>query len=252
MSVLQQLWNGISPCMEPGVGDCVVWWDAWAVIAGASAVAIAIGALIVAWLGIGVTTASAFAVWKLGIAANSASNKATRIAAGEARRSRNESVRRVFREETEELLVLIQVHGEVSLALGVAKNVVRNLEGGGLGKQLFLTDKQFRRAVFDDTSRLDFPMVASAMDRMHFVDRKISGSLLRATSVAKLAKETYRFHDVDGATANYLDVYESLSFLLPSVCDDLDVVRLACELAVHRMGIAVTPLQGERSSDLDQ
>ncbi|MBH1599619.1 hypothetical protein I5U56_02815 [Stenotrophomonas maltophilia] len=32
MGSLEQLWNGISPCMEPGVGDCVVWWDAWAAV----------------------------------------------------------------------------------------------------------------------------------------------------------------------------------------------------------------------------
>lgn len=42
MSALQQLWNGISPCMEPGVGDCVVWWDAWAAVGTVLAVFTAI------------------------------------------------------------------------------------------------------------------------------------------------------------------------------------------------------------------
>jgi len=77
---LTTLWTGVSPCMTPGQGDCVVWWDAWAVVVGGSAVAIAVAALIVAWVGIGVTTASAFAVWKLGVTANYASAEATRIA----------------------------------------------------------------------------------------------------------------------------------------------------------------------------
>ncbi len=252
MSALEQLWNGISPCMEPGVGDCVVWWDAWAVVAGASAVGIAIGALIVAWVGVGVTTASAFAVWKLGIAANAASSEATRIAAAEATRSGDESTRRAFREETEELLALIQVHGEVALALGIAKHVVRTIEGGGIGKQLFLAEERFRQTVFVDVSRLEFPMVASAMDRMHFLDRKVSGCLLRAVAVAKLAQETYRFHPVEGATPNYADVYESLSSLLPPVCLDLEAVMVACELAVKRMGISVSMFQSEGSSDLEQ
>lgn len=233
------------------MGDCVVWWDAWAVIAGASAVGIAIGALIVAWLGIGVTTASAFAVWKLGIAANSASHKAVRIARAEAKRSRGESDRRAFREETEELLVLIQVHGEVVLALGIAKNIVLTLRGAGVGEQLFLGEDKVRQAVFDDVSRLEFPQVASAMDRMHFVDREVSGSLLRAVSTAKVAQETYRFHAVPGVTVNYADVYKSLSFLLPSVSLDLDRVMAACVLAVKRMGIAATIFQSEGSADLD-
>jgi len=216
MSALQQLWNGISPCMEPGVGDCVVWWDAWAVIAGASAAGVAIGALIVAWLGIGVTTASTFAVWKLGVAANSASHKAVKIAGIEAKRSRDESTR-----------------------------------GGGLGKQLFLREATVRREVFDGVNRLQFPQVASAMDRMHFVDRKVSGSLLRAVSSAELARETYRFDGVGGATVNYADVYQSLSFLLPSISRDLDGVMDACVLAVKRMGIAASIPQSEGSPDLD-
>ncbi len=32
MNWFSTVWNGISPCMEPGVGNCVVWWDAWAAI----------------------------------------------------------------------------------------------------------------------------------------------------------------------------------------------------------------------------
>lgn len=42
MSRLQQWWHGISPCMELGVGDCVVWWDAWAAVGTISAVVTAL------------------------------------------------------------------------------------------------------------------------------------------------------------------------------------------------------------------
>lgn len=31
---LALLWKGMSPCMNPGVGECVVWWEAWAVVVG--------------------------------------------------------------------------------------------------------------------------------------------------------------------------------------------------------------------------
>ncbi len=167
-------------------------------------------------------------------------------------RSRHESDRRAFREETEELLVLVQVHGEVALALGIAKHLVRTIRGAGLGQQLFLSDGKFRQGVFDDVSRLEFPQVASAMDRMHFVDRKVSGSLLRAVSVAKLAQETYRFHSVAGVTVDYADVYQSLSFLLPSISFDLDLVMVACDSAVKRMGISASMFQSEASSDRNE
>lgn len=32
MNWLAQLWQGMSPCMTPGVNGCSVWWEAWAAI----------------------------------------------------------------------------------------------------------------------------------------------------------------------------------------------------------------------------
>lgn len=39
-------WNAFSTCSPPGVGECVVWWDAWAAVGTISA------ALIALWLGL--------------------------------------------------------------------------------------------------------------------------------------------------------------------------------------------------------
>ncbi|GEM_PF-3781933 len=43
MSWLTNLWNGMSPCMTPGVERCVVWWEAWAAVGSFLAVATALG-----------------------------------------------------------------------------------------------------------------------------------------------------------------------------------------------------------------
>ncbi|MET3149102.1 UNVERIFIED_ORG: hypothetical protein ABIC77_000296 [Stenotrophomonas geniculata] len=42
MSWIGNLWRGMSPCMEPGIDGCVVWWDAWAAIGTSAAVAVAL------------------------------------------------------------------------------------------------------------------------------------------------------------------------------------------------------------------
>ncbi|HGM5043926.1 hypothetical protein [Stenotrophomonas maltophilia] len=49
MSGLQQWWHGISPCMELGVGDCVVWWDAWAVVVGLMVGVATVAVAVLAW-----------------------------------------------------------------------------------------------------------------------------------------------------------------------------------------------------------
>ncbi len=237
MNALEQLWNGVSPCMEPGVTDCVVWWDAWAVVVGASGVGVAVGALIVAWVGVGVTTASAFAVWKLGIAANAASAEATRIAASEAERSERESGRREYRDETEELLVLVQVTGEIAIGIEILNNVVGALSDVN-GKDLFLGHERQRKAIIYDLERVSFEMVSASRERMHYLDREVAGCLLRATGLMKYVQDTYRSLGDVGTGVLKEDVYDVLAYLLPLVRDDLEKVKVACEWAAKRTGIA--------------
>ncbi|WP_041864557.1 hypothetical protein [Stenotrophomonas maltophilia] len=231
-------WNGLSTCWPPGEGDCVVWWDAWAALFGGSAAGIAIAALVVAWIGIGVTTASAFAVWKLGVTANSASAEATRIAAGEATRNASEASRREYREETEELLLFAQITGEVATAFGLISNAVGILIGGGVGKQLFMTDGRYRRPLFEDLDRLTFPMTAAARDRLHYLDRKVAGCLLRANGLMVIAQESYRLLPDDASAEDLAALYEALQFLLPLIRTDLVVVQQACAVAMERLGLA--------------
>lgn len=47
MGRLSELWVGMSPCMEPGIKGCVVWWDAWAAVGAWAAAAATFVAVIV-------------------------------------------------------------------------------------------------------------------------------------------------------------------------------------------------------------
>lgn len=246
-------WNGLSTCWPPGEGDCVVWWDAWAALFGGSSAGIAIAALVVSWIGIGVTTASAFAVWKLGVTANDASAEATRIAAGEASRNASESLRREYREETEELLVLAQITGEVGIASGLITNAIDILIGGGVGKQLFLADRRYRDPILKDLDRLNFPTTGAARDRLHYLDRKVAGCLLRATGLMSIAQEAYSVLPEDASAEDLAAVYEGLEFLLPLVRTDLTVVQQACAAAMERLGLAdVVTARAATAFDPDQ
>lgn len=231
-------WNGFSTCSAPGESGCVVWWDAWAAIFGGSAAGIAIAALVVAWIGIGVTTASAFAVWKLGVAANDASAEATRIAAVEAKRNSEESARRIYREESEELLLLAQITGEVGTSSGLISNAIGALIGGGLGKQLFLQDRRSWKPILKDLDRLTFPMTAAVRDRLHYLDRKVAGCLLRATGLMAITQESYSVLADDPTAEDLAALYEALQFLLPLIRSDLAVVQQACAVAMERLGLA--------------
>lgn len=49
--------------MSPGVGDCVVWWDAWAVVVTAIGLAVAVGAGLIAFFGVLGSWAAAVATY---------------------------------------------------------------------------------------------------------------------------------------------------------------------------------------------
>lgn len=96
MNWISTVWNGVSPCMEPGVGDCVVWWDAWAV-------AVAIAALLVAALNVGIAAVAAFAVYSLGRQANNVARVG--LANGEAERARLDALSAAESEREEQVLL---------------------------------------------------------------------------------------------------------------------------------------------------
>lgn len=223
-------WSGFSTCSPPGEGDCVVWWDAWAAIFGGSTALVAVAALVVAWIGIGVTMASAFAVWRLGIAANG-------IAEGEARRTEAERTRALYRDETEALLVLTRIHTETTKNIDALSEAIDQLQGGGLGRALFDTDDNYRAAILDIIEGIGFPAATSVVDRLHYLDRSVSSSLIRAMSMIGYIQDVALGSAIRSRPGASKGAYASLMSALPKIVGDLKVVHSACRQAAERLRI---------------
>ncbi|WP_329953082.1 hypothetical protein [Stenotrophomonas sepilia] len=230
-------WDGFSTCSPPGEGDCVVWWDAWAAIFSGSAVGIAIAALAVAWVGIGVTAASAFAVWKLGIAANEASGRAVEIADSEATRNNDERLRISHREETEALLVLLQIHFETTKNIDAVRDIIVKLRGAGLGEALFQMDQSYREGIFQALKNIAFPAATSVLNRLHYVDRGVSGSLVRAMGMTGYIQDVGLGSVRQSDPQTFQGAHEALTQALPEIVADLERVREACVSATTEIGL---------------
>ncbi|MCU1092694.1 hypothetical protein JAK58_14360 [Stenotrophomonas maltophilia] len=55
--------DGISTCSQLGVDDCVIWWEAWAVVAAFVGVSVALVGVLIAYLGVLGSWAAAFATY---------------------------------------------------------------------------------------------------------------------------------------------------------------------------------------------
>ncbi|MCU1085577.1 hypothetical protein [Stenotrophomonas maltophilia] len=86
------IWSGASPCMTLGQGDCVVWWDAWAVLT-------AVVGTSVAMVGVVVSGVSAYAVFWLGKQANSVAKVGLKNGIDERERLNSEAKAERVREE---------------------------------------------------------------------------------------------------------------------------------------------------------
>lgn len=211
-----EFFDALSRCWWLGK-ECVPEWDAWAAGAGFAAV--------VATVILGVVT------YRLGRVANSATSLATEIALHQVKRED-------FRSETEELLVLIQITGEVSTNRQRISDLLGELHGGGVGEAHFVLDESTRRNVFTQIERIRFPLTAAVTDRLHFLDRKIAACLLRATSIIALVQDGCASASPDDTREEHKDAHNALLKVLPMVVADLEVVRVACEQSVNRLGIA--------------
>lgn len=147
----------------------------------------------------------------------------------------------MYREETEELLVLMQIHFEISNNVDVMREVVILLRGAELGQALFVLDKAYRGKVFEDVGRIRFPATNSVIERLHYLDRGVSGRLLRAIGMVGYIQEMDLESGAGDMSEWFEEVHDSLLRTLPLVIDDLTVVRQACagarvRLAINRSG----------------
>lgn len=210
-----EFFDALSNCWWLGK-QCVPEWDAWA--AGAAFVAV------VATVILGVVT------FRLGKAANKATALATDIALHQVKAEE-------FRSETEELLVLVQVTGEVSINQQRVSDLLVHLDGGGLGDVHFIRSEKFRSEIFAQIESLRFPLTEAVTGRLHYLDRKIAARLIRAAALVSIVQDGCRNASPHDTEDDLRHAHGGLVKVLPMVIADLKIVRIACEESVTRLGI---------------
>ncbi|MGE8283672.1 MAG: hypothetical protein ACN6PX_07400 [Stenotrophomonas lactitubi] len=165
MSWIGNFWRGVSPCMEPGVGDCVVWWDGWAVAVALFAAVLATASLVVAFWGVLATVVSSIAVWKLGQRANSLAESGA-----EQVRLEREAIAAVKAEEREReaVIVLSYISSELTaLFPSVAALAIQLAEDGS--EERFTHFIEIRRIWADDVNALKAPRIESCLQRLNLL-----------------------------------------------------------------------------------
>lgn len=165
MSSLGQLWKGISPCMEPGVGECVVWWDAWGVL-------VATIAAVIAAVGLIVTAASALAVFWLGKQANAIANSAHEVAAASQYR--------------EGQFILVYLYSEILDAHSSVEAWLTHVER--VREAFLVLNNQQREDVLRIVYDLVMPKAEEIFDRLHVLEPEIGKRLARVLGTVRLLK----------------------------------------------------------------
>ncbi|WP_157355496.1 hypothetical protein [Stenotrophomonas maltophilia] len=188
MSSLQQLWHGISPCMEPGVGDCVVWWDAWGV-------AVAFAALAVGCVNVVVAVLAAIAVYWLGKQANALATASSDAQRREDGRRQKQSEDEQNRERSVALAYCCAELSELNIHLGFLASYMQ--PGGKAAKDVFVSDQAMRTRLFKLTTKLQTSRLESMLPRLHALPEEtgvdlglLLGSCGQLCTQLKIAAET--------------------------------------------------------------
>ncbi len=207
-----QLWKGMSPCTSPGVGDCVVWWEAWA----------AVGAL----LGVAATLFLGVFTLALGRAANRAASLAVIIADAELNRQK-------LRDTKEGLLVLVQIAGELAVTMNKVRGIMERLEDRGVRENIVAQGRSLRW-LRQELEGIAFPVVRGAIDRLHYLDLAHAGRLLRAMATLETCKE---FNASEEAATEPDFWLLNLEHGLRKIMEDLGAVWTASQSATRELGI---------------
>lgn len=204
-------WLGFSQCWPPGQNGCVVWWDAWAAM-GALAAVITTAVL-------GVVT------YRLGKAANVASQLAVSLAS-------KESERQLARDRKERILLLMQITGEISTnreRLNALHAHLSEKESEGY----FVADLAYRKDFMENMGLVAFPVTEKLADRYHYLDDLTGPRLVRAIGLFASMRNNYEILLNEQPVAELVKAHKLLVLVLPRIADDLEVVRLACASAVR-------------------
>lgn len=155
--------NGVSQCW-PLANDCVVWWDAWAVVVAAIA-------LLVAWLGLAVAGGSAAAVFWLGHQANKL---------GQVTRDVSEADRK--REGT---FILAYLYTEL---LDAYSSADAWFDQQGLFEYFPAADEVTRSGMLEMIRSISMPMTTAHFDRLHVLEPELGMRLARVLSTLELLR----------------------------------------------------------------
>lgn len=228
MSSLSELWDGMSPCMTPGVDRCVVWWEAWAVVVAVLAVGATVFlGLMTLKLGQKTIALGRISI-RLGRAANKAAATATRIA-------RQEAEAREKMELQERLMVLLQLRAEVHTA---ASRFRRAKQATHEDSAEFLDQPAARRFAIKKIISNGFPTARSLSGRLHYIGHPAAGKLALVMGIVARVQET--FSDIDSVEKvttpeELLEQFKTFSKLLVAY---IEPVEESCHLAAVEAGIA--------------
>ncbi|WP_429624464.1 hypothetical protein [Stenotrophomonas sp. AN71] len=165
MSIL----DGIIQC-SPLSATCEVWWEAYAAAAGIMGVSVAAGALLVAWVGVGVSFLAAFAVWRLGSEANHLASAPAKAAEVERDRERTVLLSALYGE-------LLRVSGDSGAWHGLARE---------FGVDHLLDTEQSRLAAAAALTDIDMPLTKSLLGRLHVLPTSESSRLARCLGIVSV------------------------------------------------------------------
>ncbi|WP_329867191.1 hypothetical protein [Stenotrophomonas hibiscicola] len=211
-------WNAISTCWTPGQHGCVVWWDAWAVVAAFTAV--------IATVFLGLMTLG------LGLAANKASAAAVRIASAEAK-SRETTAK------DERHMLLMWIGSEITLVDEQLHYLANRMEGP-FAKSLFGMEVSFRMTIADGVEAVQFVTTKSRDERLHVLGHPLAGRLARAIGLCDLIKGGFRQACLTTPEVA-ADAWDKLDRVLPMLRSDIEFVKLACFQAAKEIGITGNP-----------
>lgn len=227
MSWLSKLWDGMSPCMTPGVGRCVVWWEAWAVVVAVLAVGATVFlGLMTLKLGQKTIALGRISI-RLGRAANKAAATATRIARQEAEARENMEVQ-------ERLMVLLQLRAEVHTA---ASRFRRAKQATHENSAEFLAQPVERRIAIKKIISNGFPTANSLSGRLHYIGHPSAGQLALVMGIVARIQET--FSDIDSVeeVTTPEELLEQFKIVSKLLVVHIEPVEEACNLAAVEAGI---------------
>lgn len=159
--------DGVSQCW-PLATDCVVWWDAWAVVVAAIA-------LFVAWLGLAVAAGSAGAVFWLGFQANRLGQVSRDIAQDDRSREGAFILAYIFPE-------VLDAFSKAGAMVSVRDTFLEYFPGA---------PKEGRKDALSTLRSIAMPRTSSHFDRLHVLEPDIGRRLARILSTLDLLNTAY-------------------------------------------------------------